>query len=150
MCSVPKEKTKNKPKHETNQNDHVQTSIEYWKSKYPRFFDKTVRIKLNRMKLCSDINKKSDIKQKRRHCDSDHIRITRSRNKLNTDVEWVRITQKIYKNDLAKVDTLDVIKKEVHLKLFPRINYDSLNSEGLNGRLNRRPSPKPLDPNIIR
>lgn len=146
MCSVENKKNKN----ESDQNDFGKShSIEYWKSKYPRFFDKKCFVKLNRLKVSSNEKPKRNLKTIR---ESTCVRVTRSRKKEEISIDWARISIGIYKGDIAKVERLNINCNEAHLKLFPRVNYDSL---VLNGELKERPSKrrpllKAFDPNAIR
>lgn len=72
--------------------------------------------------------------------------------KKEISVDWARISIGIYKGDIAKVERLNINCNEAHLKLFPRVNYDSLvlNGELKEGPSKRRPLLKAFDPNAIR
>lgn len=153
MFSIDEEKKRNK----AIQNDKsVSNSNEHWKTKFPGIFEKIVCIKLNRLKLNSLEPPESVIEMKKRNFESidksDLVRVTRSRKKRNFSVDWVRISNGHFKGDIAKVEFLNEKENEVHLKLFPRIDYDSL---ALNRGLEKLPSKRrpPLgafDPNAIR
>lgn len=140
MFSINEEKKRNKS---------VSNSIQYWKTKFPSIFEKTVCIKLNRLKLKSHHQTESVVEQKKSKSIDYSVRVTRSTKKQNFSIDWVRILNGNFKGDIAKVELLDEKKNEVHLKLFPRIDYDSL---ATNGKLpsTRRPPLGPFDPNAIR
>lgn len=129
-------------------------SVEYWKSNFPSFFDENVRVKLNRLKICSHENQSSDASDPKHSSkstdNSSFIRVTRSKNKRNVSVDWCRISKGDYRGDIAKVDFLDEKSNEAHLKLLPRINYGAFNKNLEGEPSKRRPLPKVFDPNALR
>ncbi|XP_014243912.1 transcription elongation factor SPT5 isoform X2 [Cimex lectularius] len=72
--------------------------------------------------------------------------------------QWVRIKTGIYKDDIAKVDYVDLAQNQVHLKLFPRIDYTKLrgalrptqDNDPLKRKKKKRPPAKAFDSGAIR
>lgn len=129
-------------------------SMEYWKFEYPRFFNKNLCVKLNRLEMCSHENQSDDVKKPKRKLksndNSNFARVTRSKIKEIVNVDWARISNGNYRGDIAKVELLNERSNEAHLKLFPRINYDSFNGKLKEKTSKRRPLLKAFDPNVIR
>lgn len=133
-----------------NKTNQTKKSIEYWKSKFPQCFEKTLRIQLNRIEMKSN-KKESDVTKEKMNLKSidrvNSVRITRNSRKQNFIVDWVRISNGIYKGDIAKLESFNECQSEARLKVFPRINYDSFVTTQ---RTKRRPPLKAFDPSAIR
>lgn len=133
-----------------NKTNQTENSIEYWKSKFPQCFEKTLRIQLNRIEVKSN-KKESGVTNEKMNSKSSK-RTTRNSRKQNFDVDWVRISNGIYKGDIAKLESLNECQSEARLKVFPRINYDSFVVDEVltTQRTKRRPPLKAFDPSAIR
>lgn len=121
-----------------------------WEKEFPQVFEKTLCIKLTR--IDDEIKNQSESAhnsvKKRGSCIS---RITRSQKKIGAvDVEWVRVSNGFFKGDVAKLVSIDDEANEAHVKLLPRIDYDSITDDTAESRSKRRPAPKQFDPNAIR
>lgn len=113
-----------------------------FQAEYPEFFEKKVVIALTRLK----INKIEKINNIAHPSDS---RVTRSKRRENNVIEWVRILNGFYKNDIAFVESMN--ESEANVKLFPRINYSSIQSNGeQDGVCKRRPLQRAFDIDEIR
>lgn len=107
-------------------------------SKFNYIFEKTLRITLDRIKIPSEKQENKCV-VKPNVTNSIGQRVTRSKKVENAHLQWVRISNGKYSGDLGKVVSFD---SEVHLELFPRINYDA------NKR--SRPAARPLQPEMLR
>lgn len=123
----------------------MDVNLNLYKSEYPQFFEKTLCIKLNRIDISPRKNEKPNCK-----FDSSISRVTRSKKNESETVEWVRISKGDYNGDIATVEKIDYVNNEAHLKLFPRIDYDSIGVIKMQSKLKRRPSLKQFDPDAIR
>lgn len=100
--------------------------------------------------------KESDVTKEKMNLKSidrvNSVRITRNSRKQNFIVDWVRISNGIYKGDIAKLESLNECQSEARLKVFPRINYDSFVVDEVltTQRTKRRPPLKAFDPSAIR
>lgn len=124
--------------------------VNRWRAEFPHIFRKNLYIKLDRINVRSN-NEIEDRISDEMIDDDKFLRVTRSKNKENTKIDWVRILNGEYKGDIAKVDIFDEKNGLVHCKLFPRINYD-LNDDGIGNKPSnkRRYMSKAFDPNEIR
>lgn len=112
---------------------------------FQHVFKRTVSIRLHRVKIDY---KEIDENIRASNIQSTNFRITRSK-KAAANVEWVRITNGIYKGDIAKVESIDNAKGEVNLRILSRINYDDVNQATKN-IVKRRPPQMPLNVNLLR
>ncbi|XP_055308530.1 uncharacterized protein LOC129572569 [Sitodiplosis mosellana] len=101
-----------------------------YKTEFPHIFAKELCIKVKKLNF-------DKVQQKT------PARITRSSKKNCNELQWVRVKNGKYKGDIARVLLIDEKKSEVHVHLFPRIDF------GLGKRSRRQPI-KLFDPEAIR
>lgn len=111
-------------------------------SEFDYIFKKQLIIKLDRIKLPSKTDEKVVKTDEKvvKNCEQNK-RITRSAKKEDVQTEWVRILNGLYKGDIAHVEHWSLQKKELILKIIPRI---------ANGASKRRPCAKRFDPELIK
>lgn len=120
---------------------------------FPHFFEKKIFIKLDRIEISSNCVSVNEQKKKNKKAkpniiqadDSSFSRVTRSKKNMATNMEWIRISDGVYKGDIAKVDYFDERNGFVHVKLFPRINFSQGSSEN-----KRRPMMQRFDPELVK
>lgn len=127
--------------------------MEKYKKEFPCFFERTVYIKLNRIKLEASVEKRSKKSQQNGSCDS-MKRVTRSAKNDVSVPQWIRILDGLYKGDLGQVTSFDQNNQEVHVEIFPRIDYASISNNPMptaeKTTKKRRPFPRLFDAQAIR